>query len=112
MRKQCRRPEPEVSSSSVKISWNRRKDNHTKALYSVKGLNLLSGTTPVAVLCRLIRSGDTRISGSSPEPAINIDGLEVLSVAAFTFEVAFSTRSIDGAHVFWKIKYNVMRQVA
>ena len=34
-----------------------------------------------------------------PEPAVDVDGLEVLSVTALVLEVTLSARGIDGADV-------------
>ena len=62
--------------------------------------NLLSSWAPVWLasvpdVC-LWNAG---VSSPSPKPAIDINGLQVLSIAAFAFEVAFTTRGPNGADV-------------
>merc|ERR1719370_656185 len=47
-----------------------------------------SSQAPVSLVTGLIGSWYSFVSCTSPEPSINIDGLQVISVAAFAFEIA------------------------
>jgi len=49
----------------------------------------LSGVTPEGLGVGRVGGRDPRVARASPEPAVHIDGLKMVSVAAFVLEVAF-----------------------
>ncbi len=59
----------------------------------------LSSEAPVGVGGSLVGGGDPLVGCSCPEPAVNVDGLEVVSVASLALEVALTTRRVHRAHV-------------
>ena len=65
---------------------------------------LLSDGAPVGLGVWLVGGGDPGVGSSGPEPSVDVDGLEVLGVAALALEVALATRGVDGAHVVWKMQ--------
>ena len=50
----------------------------------------------------LVSGGDSRVGGSGPEPSVDVDRLQVLSVTALALEVAFPAGRVDGANIIWK----------
>ena len=71
--------------------------------------HLLSSCAPKCRWVRFVGFRNTSVSGSSPEPSVNVDGLQVFSITTFSFEVALSARSVDWAHVIWNQKKNYVK---
>ena len=64
--------------------------------------HLLSSSRPMGIRGRLVRPGNSGVSGSSPKPAVDVNGLQMLGVTALALEVALAARGVDGAHVVCK----------
>jgi len=54
---------------------------------------------PEGVRVRLVSGWNPAVASPCPEPAVDIDGLEVRQVAAFVLEVALPARGVDTRHV-------------
>lgn len=52
----------------------------------------------------LVRGRDPGVAGPGPEPSVDVDGLEVLRVAALALEVALAAGGVDRADVVWQKK--------
>lgn len=63
------------------------------------GFARFSTLAPEAFRVRLIGRQDPLVVGSCPEPAIDVDGLKVGSIATLALEVTLAARSVDGADV-------------
>ena len=66
--------------------------------------NLLSSGAPVRVCRSLVCLWNAGVSSPSPKPTIDINGLQVLRVAAFAFEVAFTAGGPNGADIICQIR--------
>ncbi len=62
----------------------------------------LSGEAPEGVRGPFGGGRDPLVGSAGPEPAVDVDGLEVLCVASLALEVALAARCVDGAHVICK----------
>jgi len=63
------------------------------------GFSCFSSRTPESLWVRLVGGWYSVIISASPEPAINIDRLQVSSVTTLVLEITFSATGIDGGHV-------------
>ena len=61
-------------------------------------LPLLAAPAPEGEAAGDVGGGDPLVP-VSPEPAVDVDGLEVLGVTALVLEVTFPARGVDGADV-------------
>ena len=95
------------------MKWKKRKKKYfvshagfepTTPLVKRPNSHLLSSCAPKCRWVRFVGFRNTSVSGSSPEPSVNVDGLQVFSITTFSFEVALSARSVDWAHVIWNQK--------
>ena len=69
------------------------------------GCNLLSSSTPESLArSRSVCWRNTMIVGSGPEPTVDIYGRQVLSIAAFVLEIAFSSTGVDWGYIIYKQK--------
>ena len=66
--------------------------------------HLLSNRTPECLWILLVCGWDPGVGSSCPEPSVDVDGLQVVGVAALALEVALATRGIDGANIVWRRK--------
>ena len=66
----------------------------------------LSGEAPEGVVLPGVGGGDALVGGAGPEPAVDVDGLQVLGVAALSLEVALAAGGVDRAHVVCGKKKN------
>jgi len=58
-----------------------------------------SSRAPESLWVRLVGRRYSVIVGSSPEPAINIDRLQMSPVTALVLEIAFSATGVDRGHI-------------